>query len=99
MDTTKDGLLENTCFDGVEDHHGRIWFMSNSNYLFYYQDGMFHTIAANPELKRICEHIPNLFFYRRRDTIYYATRGFLTGYLKFYLRIITRLEFIPNDIY
>jgi len=74
--TTNDGIPENVIFGIYEDKYKRVWFSTLSGYLFYYYNEKFHSIAANPQLKKMCNSYPgNSFFVGQKDTIYYATPG------------------------
>jgi two-component sensor histidine kinase len=69
--TTRDGISENVVFKAYEDNKKRIWFNTLSGYLFYYENNAFHAIAANEELKKLCNTFPvNSFFIGEGDTLY-----------------------------
>jgi two-component sensor histidine kinase len=72
--TTKDGIAENVVFKVYQDDKDRIWFTTISGYFFYYENNAFHSIAANPELKKLCNMFPiTSFFIGEKDTLYCAT--------------------------
>jgi two-component sensor histidine kinase len=74
--TTKDGIAENVVFKVYQDDKDRIWFSTISGYFFYYENNTFHTIAANAELKKLCNMFPiNSFFIGENDTLYCATNN------------------------
>lgn len=50
--TTRDGLADNTILNMREDREGRLWFVSLSKKLCYFQDGRIHQFHANAELER-----------------------------------------------
>jgi sugar lactone lactonase YvrE len=72
--TIKDGISENVVFNIHEDAHGRVWFSTLSGYFFYYFDGKFTEIKANPELKAAFGSFPSsTFFVGENDTLYCAS--------------------------
>jgi ligand-binding sensor domain-containing protein len=72
--TVKEGISENIVFRAYEDGKARIWFNTISGYFFYYENNSFHSIAANEELKKLCNAYPmNSFYIGENDTLYCAT--------------------------
>ncbi len=72
--TVKEGISENVVFRAYEDDKGRIWFNTLSGYFFYFENGSFHSIAANEQLKKFCNAYPmNSFYVGKGDTLYCAT--------------------------
>jgi ligand-binding sensor domain-containing protein/two-component sensor histidine kinase len=72
--TTKDGISENVVLRAYEDDKKRIWFNTLSGYFFYYENKIFHAIAANEELKKLCNSYPMTSFYiGEQDTLYCAS--------------------------
>ena len=48
--STKDGLLDNTVFKMYEDNSGRIWILTFSGRVFYYEKGKIEAFAYNQKL-------------------------------------------------
>ena len=69
--TTEDGLVENVVFRGCEDRKGRIWFLSLSGFFCYFENGKFHSIAANKVLNKYSQKACNNFFFiGENDTLF-----------------------------
>ena len=49
---TDDGLPDNDIFFFLEDHEGRLWLSTYNGELCFYNDGVFHTGANTPFLKK-----------------------------------------------
>lgn len=74
--TTEDGLPENVILRIYEDHHGRVWGVTLSGFLAYYQGEKFIPIAANAELAKIYNlDTRGTLFIGEGDTIYYGSVG------------------------
>jgi hypothetical protein len=72
--TVKEGISENVVFKAYEDGRKRIWFNTISGYFFYFENNGFHSIAANEELKKLCNAYPmNSYYIGENDTLYCAT--------------------------
>jgi ligand-binding sensor domain-containing protein len=72
--TVKEGIDENVVFKAYEDVKARIWFNTLSGYFFYYENNTFHSIAANEQLKKICNAYPvSSFYIGEKDTLYCST--------------------------
>jgi ligand-binding sensor domain-containing protein len=68
--TTRDGLPENVVFKIYEDRHGRIWFNTLSGNFFYFENEIFHSIAANAELQKLSKSFyATQFFIGENDTL------------------------------
>jgi ligand-binding sensor domain-containing protein/two-component sensor histidine kinase len=74
--TSKDGIAENVVFRVYQDDKDRIWFSTISGYFFYYENDAFHSIAANAELKELCNSSQlTSFFIGENDTLICATNA------------------------
>lgn len=80
--TPTDGISENVVFGIYEDTKGRVWFSTMSGYFFYFFEGEFVQIAANRELKKLCNpHTISSFFIGSNDTLFCTTPS-APGFLK-----------------
>jgi ligand-binding sensor domain-containing protein len=67
--TVADGLSENAVIKMKLDSKKRIWFATPAGYFFYYDNGHFTQIAANPGLKKICLYSLLDFIIGKNDTL------------------------------
>src|SRR3954469_7524534 len=75
--TVKDGIPENVVLKIKEDAKKRVWFNTLSGYFFYYENGHFKQIAANPNLKKHYPVFPyGCFFIGENDTLFIFNTGF-----------------------
>ncbi len=79
--STKEGLPDNTVFNIYEDYRGRIWFISFSGRLSYYQGGAIQTFEHNEALEQdVTQLFKSSFHVNPEDELYIGTgtNGYLT---------------------
>jgi ligand-binding sensor domain-containing protein len=75
--TTADGLCYNTVFQIHEDYKKRIWFISNSNQLCFYEGNQVKQHSANKQLQKLFPNtILRSFYLDAGDTIWLAVNDY-----------------------
>lgn len=80
--TEKHGLSDNTVFDIYEDYKGRIWFITFSLKLSYYENGEIKLYPYNSTIQKLLKnqsYIKTSFIIDKHESIYLGTKG---GYFK-----------------
>ncbi|MBL4656973.1 MAG: hypothetical protein JKX73_03165, partial [Flavobacteriales bacterium] len=76
-----EGLPDNTIFNIYEDYRNRIWFISFSGRLSYYEDGVIKTYAYNNSLQNeVVNLFKGSFYVDEQDQLYVQTGAY--GYIK-----------------
>lgn len=72
------GLLDNVVFKVVEDHKGRIWFISFNHQLCYFENGKIHPYQFNKEILQYkgANYTPYSWFsIDKQENVFFSVRG------------------------